>query len=143
MAPIGKRALCFWRLKRSSAAAATGTPSTTSAAAESCPWEIRYSLSSRPGQFAFLKAMAGSRPLIPRMFISLQSTRLPEALLDEGAVNFPIAIVWHRSQDHPAHRNHVVRQSASQLSLQGGGRELETGSGHIRATDRHTLGAGG
>src|SRR5882724_6644653 len=50
MAPIGKRALCFWRLKRSSAAAATGTPSTTSAAAASCPWESRYSRSSSRGQ---------------------------------------------------------------------------------------------
>ena len=58
--------MCFSRLNRSSAAAATISPSITKAAAESCPCEIRYSRSSRPGQCDFLNETEFSNPLIPK-----------------------------------------------------------------------------
>ena len=58
--------MCFLRLNRSSAAAATISPSITKAAAESCPCEIRYSRSSRPGQCDFLNGTEFSNPLIPK-----------------------------------------------------------------------------
>jgi hypothetical protein len=67
VALTGKSPVCFFRLNRSSAAAATNTPSTTRAAAASCPCEIRYSRSSSPGQCTLLKFVAFARPLMPRI----------------------------------------------------------------------------
>ena len=69
MAPIGNFGLCFFRSKRSSRAAATISPSTTRAAAASCPCDMRYSRSSRPGQCWRLKGTDVSIPLIPMIFM--------------------------------------------------------------------------
>ena len=53
------------RLKRSSAAAATTRPSTTNAAAESWPCDMRYSRSSKAGHSARLKLIDFGIPLKP------------------------------------------------------------------------------
>src|SRR2546430_699208 len=68
IAPLEKPPVCLRRLMRSSATAATTVPSTTSAAAESCPWEMRYSRSSRFGERARLNGIEPSNPLMPMMF---------------------------------------------------------------------------
>src|SRR4051794_16822531 len=66
---MGKSPVCFLRLKRSSAAAATHFPFMVRAAAESWPCEMRYSRSSKPGHCARRKGMEFSSPLMPMMFI--------------------------------------------------------------------------
>src|SRR5439155_20005168 len=75
IAPAGKAPVCFFRLIRSSATAATILPSTSNTAAESWPCEMRYSRSSNPGQWARLKGIALSKPLIPRIFTASRARK--------------------------------------------------------------------
>src|SRR5690242_20019144 len=79
IAPTGNAPVCLRRLIRSSATAAMHSPSTTSAAAESWPCEIRYSRSSKPGHCSRLKSTVPSTPLTPRTF----NSDLPEPVLDD------------------------------------------------------------